>query len=127
MLPHSALMATVRAFHFVADPVRPDDIYLGYLPLAHILELLAENTMMVMGVPIGYSSPKTLTDKSTKIVKGGTGDCTVLRPTLMCGVPLILERIYKSIVDTMRRQGRDKFFFTLKESIKEDILLLGPG
>ena len=23
----------------------------------------------------------------------------------MCAVPLILERIYKSIVDTMRRQG----------------------
>jgi long-chain acyl-CoA synthetase len=42
---------------------------LGYLPLAHILELLAENTMMVMGVPIGYSSPNTLTDKSTKIKK----------------------------------------------------------
>ena len=99
-------MATVRAFHFVADPVRPGDIYLGYLPLAHILELLAENTMMVMGVPIGYSSPNTLTDKSTKIVKGGTGDCTVLKPTLMCGVPLILERIYKSMVDTMSRKVR---------------------
>jgi hypothetical protein len=25
--------------------------------------------MMVMGVPIGYSSPNTLTDKSTKIKK----------------------------------------------------------
>ena len=85
-------MATVRAFHFVADPVRSGDIYLGYLPLAHILELLAENTMMVMGVPIGYSSPNTLTDKSTKIAKGGTGDTTVLRPTLMCCVPLVLDR-----------------------------------
>ena len=28
-MPHSALVATVRAFHFVVDPVRPDDIYLG--------------------------------------------------------------------------------------------------
>ena len=42
----------------------------GYLPLAHILELLSENTMMVQGIPIGYSSPNTLTDKSTKIMKG---------------------------------------------------------
>ena len=33
------------------------------------------------------------------------GDANLLRPTLMCAVPLILERIYKSIVDTMRRQG----------------------
>ena len=105
VLPHSALMATVRAFHFVADPVRPGDIYLGYLPLAHILELLAENTMMVMGVPIGYSSPNTLTDKSTKIVKGGTGDCTVLKPTLMCAVPLVLDRIFKGIQENVGKKG----------------------
>ena len=38
--------------------------------MAHILELLSENTMMVQGIPIGYSSPNTLTDKSTKIMKG---------------------------------------------------------
>ena len=98
-------MATVRAFHFVADPVRSGDIYLGYLPLAHILELLAENTMMVMGVPIGYSSPNTLTDKSTKIAKGGTGDCTVLRPTLMCAVPLVLDRIFKGIQENVGKKG----------------------
>jgi len=105
VLPHSALVATVRAFHFVAHPVRKDDIYLGYLPLAHILELLAENTMMVMGVPIGYSSPNTLTDKSTKIVKGGTGDCTVLHPTLMCAVPLVLDRIFKGIQENVNKKG----------------------
>eukprot|EP00092_Neocalanus_flemingeri_P033660 GFUD01036591.1.p1 GENE.GFUD01036591.1~~GFUD01036591.1.p1 ORF type:complete len:712 (-),score=115.95 GFUD01036591.1:595-2730(-) len=105
VLPHSALVATVRAFHFVAYPVRPGDIYLGYLPLAHILELLAENTMMVMGVPIGYSSPHTLTDKSTKILKGGTGDCTVLKPTLMCAVPLVLDRIFKGIQENVNKKG----------------------
>ena len=112
MLPHSALMATVRAFHFVADPVRPDDIYLGYLPLAHILELLAENTMMVMGVPIGYSSPNTLTDKSTKIKRGCLGDSSVLKPTLMCAVPLVLDRIYKGIQDNLNKRGR---FFRLSQ------------
>ena len=36
---------------------------------------------------------------------GVKGDANLLRPTLMCAVPLILERMYKSIVDTMRRQG----------------------
>ena len=29
VLPHSALVATVRAFHFVVDPTKPGDIYLG--------------------------------------------------------------------------------------------------
>jgi len=105
VLPHSALVATVRAFHFVVDPTKPGDIYLGYLPLAHILELLSENTMMVQGIPIGYSSPNTLTDKSTKIMKGSQGDCSILRPTLMCAVPLILDRIYKGIQENVNKKG----------------------
>ena len=105
VLPHSALVATVKAFHFVTDPPAPSDIYLGYLPLAHILELLAENTMMVQGVPIGYSSPNTLTDNSTKIAKGGTGDTTILRPTLMCAVPLVLDRIFKGIQEKVNKKG----------------------
>ena len=46
-----------------------EDVYIGYLPLAHILELIAENMMSVFGVAIGYSSPNTLTDKSTMIKK----------------------------------------------------------
>jgi len=105
VLPHSALMATVRAFTFVVNPVKPGDIYLGYLPLAHILELLSENTMMVSGIPIGYSSPNTLTDKSTKIKKGSQGDCSVLHPTLMCAVPLILDRIFKGIQESVAKKG----------------------
>ena len=52
-----------------------------------------------------FSSPNTLTNKSSKVKAGVKGDANLLRPTLMCAVPLILERIYKSIVDTMRRQG----------------------
>ena len=36
---------------------------------------------------------------------GSKGDANLLKPTLMCCVPLVLERIYKSMVDTMNRQG----------------------
>ena len=43
--------------------IRASDRWIGYLPLAHILELLAEMMMLVFGIPIGYSSPNTLTDK----------------------------------------------------------------
>ena len=95
VLPHEALVTTVKGFFFVVNPARPGDIYLGYLPLAHILELLAEMTMLVQGIPVGYSSPNTMIDTSTKLKKGTKGDCTVLRPTLMCAVPLVIDRIYK--------------------------------
>jgi hypothetical protein len=40
-----------------------DDAYIGYLPLAHVLELAAENAFLLKGCKIGYSSPLTLSDK----------------------------------------------------------------
>jgi len=40
-----------------------DDCYIGYLPLAHVLELTAENVLLFNGCKIGYSSPLTLSDK----------------------------------------------------------------
>ncbi|KAK6962415.1 long-chain-fatty-acid--CoA ligase 4 [Biomphalaria glabrata] len=73
------------------------DIYVGYLPLAHVLELSAEISCIARGARIGYSSPTTLTDKSSKIKRGSTGDVTILRPTLVAAVPVILDRIYKNV------------------------------
>ena len=82
-----------------------DFFLLGYLPLAHILELLSEMTMLVQGIPVGYSSPNTMIDTSTKIKKGTKGDCSVLRPTLMCAVPLVIDRIYKGIQEKVAKKG----------------------
>merc|ERR1719513_67240 len=84
---------------------RPDDVYIGYLPLAHVLELLSECTMMMFGVPVGYSSPNTMTHMSTKVKRGHKGDASVLKPTMMCVVPLILDRIYKNIIDSVNKRG----------------------
>ena len=103
VLAHRNLVATMKCLMFMVMP--RDDIYIAFLPLAHVLELLAENTMMLFGVKVGYSSPNTMTDMSTKVRKGYKGDATVLRPTMMCAVPLIMDRIYKNILDS----GRMKF------------------
>ena len=98
VLAHRNLVATMKCLMFMVMP--RDDIYIAFLPLAHVLELLAENTMMLFGVKVGYSSPNTMTDMSTKVRKGYKGDATVLRPTMMCAVPLIMDRIYKNILDS---------------------------
>ena len=105
VLPHEALITTVRAFHLAIDEPKSDDIYLGYLPLAHIIELLAEITMFCQGIRVGYSSPNTMIDTSTKIKKGTKGDCSILKPTAMCSVPLVIERIYKGIKEKVSKQG----------------------
>ena len=44
--------------------------------------------MMMYGVPMGYSTPLTMTDRSTKIKRGSQGDATVLRPTFLAAVPV---------------------------------------
>ena len=105
ILPHEALISTIKAFICVVEAPRPGDIYLGYLPLAHILELISEMTLFVLGIPVGYSSPNTMIDKSTKIKIGHKGDCTVLKPTMMCAVPLVIDRIYKGIHENINSRG----------------------
>lgn len=78
---------------------RPDDRYIGYLPLAHILEVCAEMVVFTKGVRIGYSSAQTLFDRAPKIMKGEHGDCWVLQPTLMACVPAVMDRIFKAVID----------------------------
>lgn len=71
--------------------------------MAHIFELLAESVCLLTGVPIGYSTPNTLIDSSSMIMKGCKGDASVLQPTCMTTVPLILDRISKGINDKVNR------------------------
>ena len=104
ILTHGNLIATSTSIMFLS-PFYEDDVYIGYLPAAHVLELLSECTMMLFGVPVGYSSPNTMTDMSTKVMRGQKGDASVLKPTMMCVVPLILDRIYKNIIDSVDKRG----------------------
>lgn len=46
-------------FFFLSE----EDTYIGYLPLAHVLELCAELICVSYGCRIGYSSPQTLADQ----------------------------------------------------------------
>ena len=51
----NALFSLVGLAERSVGSVQDDDSYIGYLPLAHVLELLAESTMLIMGIGIGYS------------------------------------------------------------------------
>jgi long-chain acyl-CoA synthetase len=59
-MSHANIVATVAAEVTAVPELSSKDIYLAYLPLAHILELAAETTMIAAGVAIGYGSPLTL-------------------------------------------------------------------
>jgi len=105
MISHKNLVATSTTILFLRRFDNKQDMYIAYLPLAHVLELLSECTMLLLGVPIGYSSPNTMTNLSTAIKSGQQGDAVLLRPTIMCTVPLILDRIYKNISEGVNKKG----------------------
>ena len=42
----------MKCIMFMLNP-KPDETYIAYLPLAHVLELLSENTMMLFGIKVG--------------------------------------------------------------------------
>jgi len=106
MISHKNLVATSTTILFLREFDNKNDMYIAYLPLAHVLELLSECTMLLLGVPIGYSSPNTMTNVSTAIKEGQLGDAVLLRPTIMCTVPLILDRIYKNISEGVNKKGK---------------------
>lgn len=93
MMTHSNILATVCAVMTIIPNLGLKDVYLAYLPLAHILELAAENIVVAVGCSIGYGSPLTLTDTSNKIKRGTKGDASMLGPTIMAAVPAILDRV----------------------------------
>ncbi|KAJ3271497.1 long-chain fatty acid-CoA ligase [Borealophlyctis nickersoniae] len=95
MLAHSNVICSVAGAMYLLSPIaRQEDVYLAYLPLAHVLEFVAQSTVMYYGMTIGYGSPRTLSDTS---VRNCRGDIPELRPTLMTGVPAVWEAIRKGV------------------------------
>jgi long-chain acyl-CoA synthetase len=101
MLSHRNIIAAT-AGQSVPIPVGVNDIFIGYLPLAHILEVCAELVVLAKGCRIGYSSAQTLFDRAPKIQKGSKGDCAALKPTLMACVPAVMDRIFKAVTDEVK-------------------------
>ncbi|KAK1386880.1 long chain acyl-CoA synthetase 9, chloroplastic [Heracleum sosnowskyi] len=93
MMTHGNILATVSSVMTIIPRLSDKDVYLAYLPLAHILELAAENIVVAVGASLGYGSPLTLTDTSNKIKRGTKGDASMLGPTILASVPAILDRV----------------------------------
>uniref|UniRef100_A0A8C1ZSH9 long-chain-fatty-acid--CoA ligase n=1 Tax=Cyprinus carpio TaxID=7962 RepID=A0A8C1ZSH9_CYPCA len=141
MISHSNIIAGITGMAERIPSLGEDDTYIGYLPLAHVLELSAEMVCLAHGCRIGYSSPQTLTNQSTKIKKGSKGDISVLRPTLMAAVPVrlnlslsvslwafgeIMDRIYKNVMLKVEEMSVfQRTLFLLAYNYKMEQLAMG--
>lgn len=98
MISHSNLLTAIKGLiSRLGTMNRRKDIYVAYLPLAHVFELVCEITCMTHGLRLAYSTPQTIADNSTAVKKGQKGDLRILKPTIMAAVPIVLERLSKTV------------------------------
>ena len=85
------------------------DIYLSFLPLAHIMETLIMAVLVSRGIRIGFYN-----GDAKKLLE----DAQILKPTCMCGVPRIFQRIYDIITSLIYFPEEIK-----KENVNNNILI----
>ena len=106
LISHGNLLASARSFPIRLGELKKNkEVWVAYLPLAHVLELTAEIGCLIAGIKIGYSTPQTIVDSSTAIKRGQKGDLRVLKPTMMASVPLILERFAKAVREKISKSS----------------------
>lgn len=99
MLTHASILAATASADAVGlgKPVGGSpDVYLSYLPLAHIFETLVLIGNLANGAAVGYSQGDTL-----KLVD----DIAALRPTLFISVPRLYSRIHDKIMSGVQAKG----------------------
>ncbi|XP_049377868.1 long chain acyl-CoA synthetase 4-like [Solanum stenotomum] len=92
------LIAGVKRFlESVNEALTMNDVYLSYLPLAHIFDRAIEECFIRHGASIGFwrGDVKLLTE-----------DLGELRPTVFCAVPRVLDRIYSGLQQKISSGGR---------------------
>ena len=93
VITHRQIVSTISAGD-VALGIHPGkDVYLAYLPLAHILELMSEFIMLSDGCTMCYADPRSLTTTGAYPI----GGLEQYSPTLMAAVPKIWDTIKKGI------------------------------
>ncbi len=104
MLSHLNLITSLKTVIKRLGTIKLEkDIYIAYLPLAHVLELCCELACLLYGIRVAYSSPQTIADTSTGIKAGQKGDLRVLKPTFMPAVPAVLERLSKTVYEKLSK------------------------
>lgn len=104
MLRHSEVVAGVTAHSSLVKGVSTEgECLIGYLPLAHVIELLIELTCIASGLTIAYSDPRSLADTESlyEDPQGDTHPLGALRafgPVGMVFVPKVLDTLKKTVI-----------------------------
>uniref|UniRef100_A0A5B6ZVT6 Long-chain-fatty-acid--CoA ligase n=2 Tax=Davidia involucrata TaxID=16924 RepID=A0A5B6ZVT6_DAVIN len=96
ILTHENIATSIRGIDiFMAqfeDKMTVDDVYISFLPLAHILDRMIEEYFFHKGASVGYyhGDMNALRD-----------DLMELKPTFLAGVPRVFERIQEGVIKAL--------------------------
>ncbi|KAJ7952141.1 Long chain acyl-CoA synthetase [Quillaja saponaria] len=91
------LLAGVKCLlESVNERLHDKDVYLSYLPLAHIFDRVIEELFIWHGASIGFwrGDVKLLLE-----------DIAVLKPSIFCAVPRVLDRVYSGLTQKVSAGG----------------------
>jgi long-chain acyl-CoA synthetase len=114
VLTHGNLIANVAGSSVEAE-FFPSDVYISYLPLAHIYERANQIMGVYGGVAVGFYQGDVF-----KLMD----DFAVLRPTIFCSVPRLYNRIYDGITSAVKSSGvvKKRLFEIAYNSKKQAII-----
>ncbi|TQD97581.1 hypothetical protein C1H46_016841 [Malus baccata] len=114
VLTHGNFIANV-AGSTIAVKFYPSDVYISYLPLAHIYERVNQVMTAYFGVAVGFYQGDNL-----KLMD----DMAALRPTIFCSVPRLYNRIYAGITNAVKTSGalRERLFNAAYNAKKQALL-----
>ncbi|XP_050375234.1 long chain acyl-CoA synthetase 6, peroxisomal-like [Argentina anserina] len=118
VLSHGNLIASVAGATFGMQ-FYPSDVYISYLPLAHIYERANQVMTVHFGVAVGFYQGDNM-----KLMD----DMAALRPTIFCSVPRLYNRIYAGITNAVKTSGvlRERLF-NAAYNAKKNALLSGKN
>eukprot|EP01084_Bolivina_argentea_P254709 428269_1 len=114
LLTHTNFIAAAGSTRLRCIVANPSDVYLSYLPLAHVLELAVQMCILASGGRIGFYQGDTL-----KIAE----DLKVLRPTIFVSVPRLLNRMHSKVISGASSSPLKKVIFNLGLIVKRAKLI----
>ncbi|XP_024019654.1 long chain acyl-CoA synthetase 4 [Morus notabilis] len=101
----------------VNEELNDKDVYLSYLPLAHIFDRVIEELFIMHGASIGFWRG------DVKLLIEDIGE---LKPTIFCAVPRVMDRVYSGLTQKISAGGfLKKTLFNLAYALKQHSMQKG--
>ncbi|CAK7327014.1 unnamed protein product [Dovyalis caffra] len=114
VLTHGNFIASVAGVT-LSTSFSSSDVFISYLPLAHIYERANQVMLVHCGVAVGFYQGDNM-----KLMD----DMAALRPTIFCSVPRLYNRIYAGITNAVKASGglRERLFNAAYNAKKQALL-----